>query len=44
MACKNCHNLNGEGGFGPDLAGRGLNAARNRACATAMPQYGADRK
>ena len=26
--CKNCHGLNGEGGFGPDLAGRGLNAAQ----------------
>jgi mono/diheme cytochrome c family protein len=26
--CKDCHNLNGEGGFGPDLAGRGLNAAQ----------------
>ena len=26
--CKDCHGLNGEGGFGPDLAGRGLNAAQ----------------
>jgi cytochrome c553 len=26
--CKDCHSLNGEGGFGPDLAGRGLNAAQ----------------
>jgi cytochrome c553 len=26
--CKNCHGANGEGGFGPDLAGRGLNAAQ----------------
>ena len=26
--CKECHNLNGEGGFGPDLAGRGLSAAQ----------------
>ena len=26
--CKNCHGLTGEGGFGPDLAGRGLNAAQ----------------
>jgi mono/diheme cytochrome c family protein len=26
--CKNCHGLNGEGGFGPDLAGRGLNVAQ----------------
>jgi mono/diheme cytochrome c family protein len=26
--CKDCHNLNGEGGFGPDLAGRGLSAAQ----------------
>jgi mono/diheme cytochrome c family protein len=23
--CSNCHGMNGEGGFGPDLAGRGLN-------------------
>ena len=23
--CRNCHGTNGEGGFGPDLAGRGLN-------------------
>lgn len=27
-ACRNCHGTNGEGGFGPDLAGRGLNAAQ----------------
>jgi cytochrome c553 len=26
--CKNCHGSGGEGGFGPDLAGRGLNAAQ----------------
>jgi cytochrome c553 len=26
--CRNCHGLTGEGGFGPDLAGRGLNAAQ----------------
>src|ERR1700730_17232475 len=26
--CKNCHGANGEGGFGPDLAGRGLSAAQ----------------
>src|SRR5271169_1120922 len=26
--CKNCHGGVGEGGFGPDLAGRGLNAAQ----------------
>ena len=26
--CKNCHGVAGEGGFGPDLAGRGLNAAQ----------------
>jgi cytochrome c553 len=26
--CKNCHGVIGEGGFGPDLAGRGLNAAQ----------------
>jgi cytochrome c553 len=27
-ACRNCHGNNGEGAFGPDLAGRGLNAAQ----------------
>jgi cytochrome c553 len=27
-ACRNCHGVNGEGAFGPDLAGRGLNAAQ----------------
>ncbi len=27
-ACRNCHGTNGEGGFGPDLAGRGLSAAQ----------------
>jgi cytochrome c553 len=27
-ACRNCHGLQGQGGFGPDLAGRGLNAAQ----------------
>ena len=26
--CKNCHGSTGEGGFGPDLAGRGLSAAQ----------------
>jgi mono/diheme cytochrome c family protein len=26
--CRNCHGGVGEGGFGPDLAGRGLNAAQ----------------
>ncbi len=26
--CRNCHGTSGEGGFGPDLAGRGLNAAQ----------------
>jgi mono/diheme cytochrome c family protein len=26
--CKDCHGLNGEGAFGPDLAGRGLSAAQ----------------
>ncbi len=26
--CKDCHGLTGEGGFGPDLAGRGLSAAQ----------------
>jgi cytochrome c len=27
-ACRNCHGGAGEGGFGPDLAGRGLNVAQ----------------
>jgi mono/diheme cytochrome c family protein len=27
LFCKNCHGNNGEGGFGPDLAGRGLSAS-----------------
>lgn len=27
-ACRNCHGENAEGAFGPDLAGRGLNAAQ----------------
>jgi len=27
-ACRNCHGNNAEGAFGPDLAGRGLNAAQ----------------
>jgi cytochrome c553 len=27
-ACRNCHGSSGEGAFGPDLAGRGLNAAQ----------------
>jgi len=26
--CKNCHGTNGQGAFGPDLAGRGLSAAQ----------------
>ncbi len=26
--CKNCHGRNGEGAFGPDLAGRGLSAGQ----------------
>ena len=26
--CKNCHGVNGEGAFGPDLAGRGLSTAQ----------------
>ncbi|HWY61324.1 MAG TPA: c-type cytochrome [Rhizomicrobium sp.] len=26
--CRNCHGKTGEGAFGPDLAGRGLNAAQ----------------
>jgi mono/diheme cytochrome c family protein len=28
--CRNCHGAAGEGGFGPDLAGRGLNADQFR--------------
>ena len=27
-ACRNCHGTAGEGAFGPDLAGRGLNVAQ----------------
>ena len=27
-ACRNCHGRQGQGAFGPDLAGRGLNAAQ----------------
>src|SRR5260370_6432715 len=27
-ACRNCHGAQGQGAFGPDLAGRGLNAAQ----------------
>ena len=27
-ACRNCHGANGEGAFGPDLAGRGLSFAQ----------------
>src|SRR5215475_4156327 len=27
-ACRQCHGASGEGAFGPDLAGRGLNAAQ----------------
>src|SRR5712691_10679541 len=27
-ACRNCHGENAQGAFGPDLAGRGLNAAQ----------------
>jgi mono/diheme cytochrome c family protein len=27
-ACRNCHGPEGQGAFGPDLAGRGLNAAQ----------------
>src|SRR5919108_6636946 len=26
--CRNCHGANGEGAFGPDLAGRGLTVAQ----------------
>lgn len=28
LFCKNCHGKAGEGGFGPDLAGRGLSASQ----------------
>lgn len=28
LFCKNCHGKSGEGGFGPDLAGRGLSPAQ----------------
>jgi len=28
LFCKNCHGRDGEGAFGPDLAGRGLSAAQ----------------
>src|SRR5882672_2923342 len=28
--CRNCHGLNGEGAFGPDLAGRHLSLAQFR--------------
>jgi len=28
LFCKNCHGKNGEGAFGPDLAGRGLSASQ----------------
>jgi mono/diheme cytochrome c family protein len=28
MECRFCHGANGEGGFGPDLAGRGLSVAQ----------------
>jgi mono/diheme cytochrome c family protein len=28
LFCKNCHGRDGEGGFGPDLAGRGLSGAQ----------------
>jgi mono/diheme cytochrome c family protein len=28
--CKDCHGLNAEGGFGPDLAGRGLTRPRKK--------------
>src|SRR5437868_10683258 len=30
LFCKNCHGKNGEGAFGPDLAGRGLSASQFR--------------
>src|SRR5437899_2448967 len=29
-SCKNCHGVEGEGGFGPDLAGRKLTVAQFR--------------
>jgi len=30
LFCKNCHGKDGEGAFGPDLAGRGLSANQFR--------------
>ncbi|HEY1876438.1 MAG TPA: cytochrome c, partial [Rhizomicrobium sp.] len=30
LFCKNCHGKDGEGAFGPDLAGRGLSASQFR--------------
>jgi mono/diheme cytochrome c family protein len=41
--CGNCHGMNGEGGFGPDLAGRGLSFAQFRRAVRQpwgiMPRY-----
>jgi outer membrane receptor protein involved in Fe transport len=33
LFCKNCHGRDGEGAFGPDLAGRGLSASQFRQAA-----------
>ncbi|MDE0372592.1 MAG: cytochrome c, partial [Rhodospirillales bacterium] len=44
-SCKNCHGVDGQGGFGPALAGRGLttrdfiNAIRNPILMAEFPQY-----
>src|SRR5262245_56932576 len=45
-ACRNCHGEQGQGAFGPDLAGRGLNAAQFKRAVQqpwgimpAFPQY-----
>ena len=41
--CNNCHGMNAEGGFGPDLAGRGLSLAQVRRAVRqpwgVMPRY-----
>ncbi|MDO8793257.1 MAG: cytochrome c [Vicinamibacterales bacterium] len=41
--CSNCHGMNAEGGFGPDLAGRGLSIAQVRRAVRQpwgiMPRY-----
>lgn len=45
MRCNNCHGANGEGGFGPDLAGRGLSLEQFRRAVREpwgiMPAYSA---